>query len=254
MKVRIAHTDQRREVELHRRYKLASLRSGSICAAPLLVLAASFLPAGAEQAGPPLTVSPVTTSPASLSNPAAREVAAFASAWASVTGYSARVTIFDQKGAQSQNLVFDYTFRKPSDVTVDVLAGPNAGVTLTWNGGATVVARRGGGLAGLFKRTLSLHDPLVTTLRGSSIDQLSFGAILLHGQRTGALSAAPGDVIDGAAVNSVMLTPAATVDDAGLTREIVELSTVTHLPVRVLGYEGSLLVRRIDFSSLKLQT
>ena len=35
----------------------------------------------------------------------------------------------------------------------------------------------------MFKRTLSLHDPLVTTLRGSSIDQLSFGAILLQRDR-----------------------------------------------------------------------
>jgi hypothetical protein len=66
--------------------------------------------------------------------------------------------------------------------------------------------------------TALLHDPLVTTLRGSSIDQLSFGAI----------------------------------PDAGLTREVVELSAQTHLPLRVLGYEGSTLVRRIDFSNVKL--
>ena len=45
---------------------------------------------------------------------------------------------------------------------------------LTWDGGAMVVAWRGSGLAAMFKRTLSLHDPLVTTLRGSSIDQLRF--------------------------------------------------------------------------------
>ena len=40
---------------------------------------------------------------------------------------------------------------------------------LTWDGGAMVVAWRGLGLAAMFKRTLSLHDPLVTTLRGSSM-------------------------------------------------------------------------------------
>lgn len=46
-----------------------------------------------------------------------------------------------------------------------------------------MVTRRGSGLAALFKKTLSLHDPLATTTRGSSIDQLSFGAILAHAQQ-----------------------------------------------------------------------
>jgi hypothetical protein len=200
-------------------------------------------------------VLPATTPLASQSEAAAREIAAFAHAWAGITGYSATVTIFDKKGTQTQNVVFDYLFQKPSNVTVHVIAGPNAGVTLTWNGGQTVVARRGSGLAAMFTKTFSLHDPLVTTLRGSSIDQLSFGAILAHGQQeAGSLSEAPGEVIDGVATNAVTLTMAASTADAGLKREVVELSTVTHLPMRVLGYEGSALVRDVDFSNIKLQS
>ena len=62
--------------------------------------------------------------------------------------------------------------------------GPNAGVTVVWNGGNTVVAHRGTGFAALFKKTLLLHNPRVTTIRGSSIDQLSFAAILAHSQGT----------------------------------------------------------------------
>jgi hypothetical protein len=171
------------------------------------------------------TTSPSTKPLASQSVAAAREIAAFARAWADVSGYNATVTIFDQKGTQTQNVVFDYTFRKPSSVTVHVVAGTNAGVTLTWDGGATVVARRGSGLAAMFRRTLSLHDPLVTTLRGSSIDQLSFGAILAYGeQQAGSLSEAPGEMIDGVAVNVVTLVAAGSATDAGLTRELVELS------------------------------
>ncbi len=235
---------------------LFSLGTASICTATLLVLGLSSVPAGAQQtASPTPTISPVTTPQASQSDVAAREVAAFARAWAGITGYSATVTIFDQKGTQTQNVVFDYTFRKPSNVTVHVVAGPNAGVTLTWDGGQTVVAHRGSGLAAMFKRTLSLHDPLVTTLRGSSIDQLSFGAILAHGQQqAGSLTEAPGEVIDGVAVNAVTLIPGQSATDAGLTREVVELSTVTHLPLRVLGYAGSTLVRKLDFSNIKLQS
>jgi hypothetical protein len=74
----------------------------------------------------------------------------------------------------------------------------------------------------LFKKTMSLQDPQVTTIRGSSIDQLSFGAILAHGQQTpGTLSRGPGDVINGVATDAVTLITADPAADAGLTREVI---------------------------------
>jgi hypothetical protein len=180
--------------------------------------------------------------------------AAFERAWAGIAAYSVTIAVFERKGTQVQNVVFDYTFRKPSTATVHVVKGPNAGVTLVWSGGNTVVAHRSSGLLSIFKKTLSLHDPAVTTIRGSSIDQLSFAAILAHGQDTaGPTSQAPGPVIDGAASEAVTLIPTSSVADAGLTREIVDISTVTSLPLRVLGYEGDVLVRQIDFSNIKLE-
>ncbi|MEO7203269.1 MAG: hypothetical protein ABIZ82_11825 [Candidatus Tumulicola sp.] len=126
-------------------------------------------------------------------------------------------------------------------------------MNLAWDGGASVVAHHGSGLAAMFKKTISLHDPLVTTLQGSSIDQLSFGAILAHGQQaTGTLSETPGETIDGVATNAVTLTVAAPATNTGLTREVVELSTLTNLPMRVLGYQGSALVQKVDFSNVKI--
>jgi outer membrane lipoprotein-sorting protein len=181
---------------------------------------------------------------------AAKYVSDFAQAWAGVTSYTATVTVFEQKGAQVQNLIFDYAFRKPSTVTVHVVSGPNAGAILSWDGGTTVVASRGRGLLALFKKTYSLHDAQVTTIRGSSIDQLSFGAILSDAQQAGVLSEAPSDAIDGVAADAVELIPTASPSDAGLTREVVDLSTLTHLPVRVLGFDGSALVIRIGFSNV----
>jgi outer membrane lipoprotein-sorting protein len=183
-------------------------------------------------------------------------LAAFARAWDGVTAYSATVTVFEQKGAAVQNVVFDYTFRKPSSFTVRVIKGPNAGVTLQWDGGAAVQATRGGGLfAALFKRSIPLHDPLVTTIRGSSIDELSFGAILVHSEQTpGTVSVNPGEPIGGTATESLSLIPRDPAADAAFTRETIDLSAATHLPVRVEAYEGTTLVRRIDFSSVKTQT
>jgi hypothetical protein len=216
-----------------------------LAAVPVAVAQPSPSPSATTSRGPAPLPSP--------SGVAAQRLDAFARAWAAVTAYTATVTVFEQKDAQVQNVVFNYTFRKPASVTVHVASGPNAGVTLVWDGGTTVVAHRGSGLAALFKRTLSLHDPQATTIRGSSIDQLSFGAILAHAQaEAGTLSEVPGEIIDGVPTDAVRLSSSTPAADAGLTREVVELSTVTHLPVRVLGYEGDTLVRKIDFSNVTL--
>jgi hypothetical protein len=179
---------------------------------------------------------------------------AFALAWVGITGYSARVSVSEQLGAQSQQEVFDYTFRKPSSATMHVITGPNAGVTVVWSGGTTVVAHRGSGLSAVFKKTFPLHDPQVTTIRGSSLDQLSFGAILAHGADTaGVVSEGNGPIIDGVPTDEVSLVPANSVIDTGLTLEVVDLSKGNHFPLRLSGYEGAALVRTIDFSNVILQ-
>ena len=66
---------------------------------------------------------------------ATRELDAFARALAGVTKYSATVSIFDQKDTQTQNVVFDYTFVNPSNVTVHVIwvrtpASPSTGTAV----------------------------------------------------------------------------------------------------------------------------
>jgi hypothetical protein len=176
---------------------------------------------------------------------------AFALAWVGITGYSARVTASEQVGSKTQQEVFDYTFLKPSNATMHVLTGTNAGVTVVWSGGTTVVAHRGSGLSAMFKKTFPLHDPQVTTIRGSSLDQLSFGAILTHGADTaGVVAEGSGPTIDGVPTDEVTLVPTNAVIDTGLTLEVVDLSKVTHLPVRLSGYEGQTLVRTIDFSNV----
>jgi outer membrane lipoprotein-sorting protein len=178
---------------------------------------------------------------------------AFTNAWSVIPGYSATVTVFEQKGDQSENIVLDYEYHKPSSAIVRIVRGKNAGVTLVWNGGSTMQAHRGSGLMAQFKKTLAIDDPLVTTIRGSSIDQLSFDAILAHAQQTpGAVAQTLGSTIDGDDTDEVTLTPSNPVSD-GFTLEVVDVSRTTHLPVRILGYEGSRLVRSLDFSSVKLQ-
>ncbi len=198
---------------------------------------------------PSPSVTPLPPSPSAV--PAAW--GAFERAWTNITAYSATVTFFERKGTEVQNAVFDYTFRKPSSATVRYHNGPNAGVTAVWGGGNTVVAHRGSGLTALFKKTFALHDPAVTTIRGSSVDELSFAAILAHAQDTpGTISENGGPVIDGVPTDAITFIPTSSGADTALTREIVDISTTTSLPIRVLGYEGETLVRQIDFSNIKL--
>lgn len=179
---------------------------------------------------------------------------AFEGAWTGISGYTATVTVFERRGDEVQNVAFAYTFDKPSSATVHVIKGPNAGVTLVWNGGDSVIAHRGSGLAALFKKTMSLHDPLVRTIRGSSIDQLSFAAILAHAQNTaGPVSESFGPVIDGVPTADVTLIPASSTTNTGLTREVVDISLSTSLPVRVLGYNETTLVRQIDFTNVRVK-
>jgi outer membrane lipoprotein-sorting protein len=189
------------------------------------------------------------SSAATSSTPA---LTAFTKAWATVTAYNATITAFEQKGIAVQNVIFKYTFRKPTTVTVDVVGGPNNGVSILWTGGTTVSAHRSG-LASAFKETLSLHDPKITTIRGSSIDRLSFSQILAHAQTTaGKFSQGPGPLINGVATDAVTLVPKNPAADAGYTREIIEISRLTHLPLRIVGYQGPTLVRVVDFVAVTL--
>lgn len=176
---------------------------------------------------------------------------AFKDVWKNVSSYSATVAVFEREGTEVRSSILDYTFRKPSSATVHFSVGPNAGVTVVWKGGNTVIAHRGSGFAALFKKTFSLHDPRVTTIRGSSIDQLSFAAILAHSQGTaGIVSQDVGPAILDIPTEAVTLVPISSVADTGLTREVVDISVPTSLPIRILGYKGDTLVRQIDFSNI----
>jgi hypothetical protein len=177
---------------------------------------------------------------------------AFAEAWTTVTAYNTTITVFEQEGIAVQNVIFKYTFRKPTTVTVDVVGGPNDGVAILWTGGTTVKAHRSG-LASAFSQTLSLHDPKMTTIRGSSIDQLSFSQILEHAQNTaGKLSQGPGPLVNGVATDAVTLIPTNPATNAGYTREVIDISRLTHFPLRIEGYEGSTLVREVGFVAVTL--
>ena len=219
-----------------------------------LVPAAAQEPPGALQPTPAASAMPLEPTPVPIASGRVPALDEFARAWDAIKAYSVTITVFEQHGDVVQNAVYDYTFRKPSSATLHVVSGSNAGATISWDGGDTVVAWRGSGFSAWFKKRIPLHDPQVSTIRGSSVDQLSYGAMLEYAQQASAvLSEAAAGTIDGVEAKAVTLIPSNSGNNMGLTREVIELSTATHLPVEVLGYVGESLVRKIVFSNVKLE-
>jgi outer membrane lipoprotein-sorting protein len=171
------------------------------------------------------------------------QLAAFAKAWAGLNGYHTTAHAVQESGAKSQNSVYDYTFGKPSSISMNIVSGPNAGASVTWGGGTTVRAGKG-----MFTKTVSLKDPLVTSLRGQTIVDLSFGSILKHAEKLQGKMASSTTQLGGATVDAINVTVADPAKDHGLTHEAIYLSTTTNLPVRVDGFIGAELVQTISFS------
>jgi len=177
----------------------------------------------------------------------------FAQAWMSISAYHVTVSVFEQRNSDTYNRVLAYQFEKPSHAVMRVVSGKNAGATLTWNGGDTLVARKGSGLMSMFTKTFSIHDPIVTTLRGSSIDELSYGAILARlQQHQQQIMESRSEAIEGVPTVTLSLVSASALAPMSLNREDIIFSQKSHLPIRVLDFEENALVRQVDFQDLVL--
>ncbi len=170
---------------------------------------------------------------------------AFASTWASMTGFRAEIHCYMVKGSQSESSTYDYTFTKPSSISMTIVSGPRAGNTVTWSGGDTVTAGKG-----MFKKKFSLTDPTVTSLRGATIVDLSFSSILKHAEELQGTKTAASTTLDGMPLHVVTIDVAQPSSDNGLTRELLYISPSTDLPVRVDGYVNSQLVSSCSFSKV----
>ena len=175
----------------------------------------------------------------------------FAAAVASLNGYDATIQLFETKGGQTENAVYTYSFAKPKSVTMNIKQGPNSGATVTWTGGSNVNASKSGAFGIRMGKNVSLDDPLVTSLRGYTVSDLSFPGILAHAQQTAGTLSSGTTKLDGASVGAVTLNVANPSQNNGMTREVLYLSESTHLPVRIDGFTGSTLVRSYRFTITK---
>lgn len=175
----------------------------------------------------------------------------FATAWSALNGYTATIQLFETKGGNTEHAVFAYTYRKPQSVTMHVNQGPSAGATVTWSGGPTVSASKSGAFGITLSKNVSINDPLVTSLRGYTVADLSLPGILSHAQQTAGTSYSGTTTLNGDSVTAVTLNVANPSADNGMTREVLYLSQSTQLPVRIDGFVGDQLVRTYKFTITK---
>jgi outer membrane lipoprotein-sorting protein len=178
---------------------------------------------------------------------------AFATAWASVHDYSETILAHEttNDGKQTQDRTYSYEFVKPTSALIQIVDGPGKGGGAAWHGGDQVKGHQGGLFSGV-KLMISKSDPRATSLRGDQIDVASFGFDLDHFANTpGTLAEAAGPALEGQATTAVTLT-ATPAEASGVTKEILDISTTTHLPVKREQYVGAMLVKSEEFKDVKL--
>jgi outer membrane lipoprotein-sorting protein len=177
-------------------------------------------------------------------------VAAFAGAWAALDDYTATITTHETNGTSVQDRIYHYAYKKPSYAKIDIVSGPGRGGGAVWTGGDHVRGHQGGFLSGI-KMSIPITDGRATSLRGDTMDRASFQSVA-DDLKSGRVDPIPVEAtVDGVLADAVTIgvTPAA---PGGVSREVVYLSRVTHLPVRRDGYAGETLVKREDFSDVKV--
>jgi outer membrane lipoprotein-sorting protein len=192
-------------------------------------------------AAPFATLFVACTLAASAQTPA--PLSAFGKEWESMNGYKTSIHCYSEKGGKTENSQFNYTFTKPSSISMTIVSGPRAGNTVTWSGGDSVTAGKG-----MFAKKFSVTDSAVTSLRGATVVDLSFGSILKHAESVAGTKTSAATTIDGAAAHAVTVNVADPAADNGLTREVLYISDGTNLPVRVDGYEEAKMVSSCTFT------
>lgn len=177
----------------------------------------------------------------------------FADAWKVVNDYSCSIVVHETLGSQVQDRRYDFWFKKPTLAKIEIVSGPGRGSGSVWHGGDTVLGHQGGLLRGI-KMTVSLHDSRAVSLRGDTMDTASFGNILsaFQSNMRGTLTESAGETIDGKPTDMLSMKIADPAQEKGVTRDVLYLSKITHLPVRRVRYAGDAIVKQEDFVNVKL--
>jgi len=176
-------------------------------------------------------------------------IAAFSAAWAKVDTYSCSITAHEVSGSNVQDRVYDMWFQKsPIMARMNITGGDGKGSAVIWDGSGQVYGHKGGFLISAIKKHLDLHDPQATSIRGTTVADASFGAILTHLQ---ALKGATVDASVDGADTDVTVTVADPSSDQDVTKEMIVLGPGS-LPIEYDQWQGSAQVKHVLYTNVQL--
>ena len=168
--------------------------------------------------------------------------------WAKLSTYSCTIDAHEVQGTATQDRTYDMWFqRQPIMTRMDITGGDGKGSAVVWDGSDHVYGHKGGFLS-MFKKHLPLHDPQATSLRGATVADASFGALLTHIE---GLKGATIDATADARATELDVTVTDPSADQGVTRERLMLGQ-DGVPVEYDQWEGQTQVKRVEYSDIVL--
>lgn len=173
-------------------------------------------------------------------------IAQFSSAWDAVHTYTCTIAAHEVRGKDVQDRVYKLAFSRPNNMRMDIVGGAGHGGAAVWTGGDTVYGHQGGFLS-FVRLHLNIHDPKAVSLRGTTVAQASFGALLT---RIKSLKTSERDAKDVDGVTTLTATVLDPKTEAGVTR-VVMMFGANHLPVEYDEYQGDLVVNHVRYTDYK---
>ena len=194
----------------------------------------------------------VSAAPAPADNTSTPAFEELQKAWISIDDYHETIVVHEIYHNDTQDRTYDYSFKKPSFAHLEVTAGPGRGSSAVWRGGDTVKGHQGGFLS-MLRLTVSIDDRRATSLRGDTIDAASCAYEIKHFKETpGTLSEGPGPTIEGVTTTAVTLQVGDPAKNKGVSKDVLDISNETHMPLRREQYEGDTLVKSETFRNVQL--
>ena len=132
-------------------------------------------------------------------------LSAILASWAHVHDYTVTIDSREVLGKRTETRTVHYAFRSPDKSRLEVLAGPNRGGVLVWNGGPDVTAYHRG--LGFIKVRADGHSARLTSMRGNGIFSSDFGRVLAcFDAHRSAVHEGTGPLVDGKPTSTVTLT------------------------------------------------
>jgi outer membrane lipoprotein-sorting protein len=167
--------------------------------------------------------------------------------WDKINTYECTVSSHEVKGTDVQDRVYHIRFEKPLETRVDIVDGDGRGSAAVWDGGDRVRGHQGGMLS-MIKLNIDIHNKLATSIRGTTIAQANFGALIEHlkSQDPSFLRVTTDGDKTVLVVQEVFSAP-----DTDVTKEVY-IFGADGLPIEYFQYAEDEVVKHVVYSDLKI--